>query len=335
MKHYVNELDPKSYVICKVCGKKFTRITGTHLKKHKMSPTEYKLKYKISKTEYISENICNSVGCTRESMIEKYGEIEGINRWEKYRTAQAYSNSFEYKQKKHNWTKEQFDEYNKNRAATLKNLILRHGDKIGKQKWDDYCNKQKYVGSSEDYFIEKYGLFEGRKKWKEICKKKALTLENFILKYGEINGKEKYIEYQQNRKKTNFYSPISQELFNNIIMILTNKEHIYFQDLNDKEYGVYLKTQKKYTFIDYYDLNKNKAIEFYGDYWHCNPTIYTEQFVHPTIKKSAKEIRQIDNERLNALKQEYKMDILVIWESEYLKNKELIIEKCQKFLEYK
>jgi hypothetical protein len=42
----VNELSsPDKHVVCAVCGDKFKSLTQTHLKKHGMTPLEYKLKY--------------------------------------------------------------------------------------------------------------------------------------------------------------------------------------------------------------------------------------------------------------------------------------------------
>lgn len=71
---------------------------------------------------------------------------------------QAYSNSLEYKQIKHGWTKEQFDTYNKSRATTKKSLIEKYGEQEGTQKWKEYCNKQSYAGCKLEYFIEKMDM---------------------------------------------------------------------------------------------------------------------------------------------------------------------------------
>ena len=59
--------------------------------------------------------------------------------------------------------------------------------------------------------------------------------------------------------------------------------------------------------------------------------IYHKDFIHRTKKITAYEIWKEDEEKMNAAKQNG-YDVLVVWESEYLLNKEYIIEKCIKFL---
>jgi len=335
MKKQINEKAPNSYVICKICDKKFARITKTHLKIHNITPEEYKKKYNISKYEYVSKNLCNSQSITLKSFKEKYGKKEGLKRWKSYCDKQAYSNSFEYKKEKHGWTREQFNEYNKSRAVTKENLIKRYNKTEGLKRWESYCSKQAYAGSSLEYFVDKYGLIEGQNKWDIICKSKSNNLKNFIKRYGNENGIIKFNQYQKRKNKDGFYSIISQILFDDITKNISDKNHIYYQKLKNKEYGCWLHGLNKYTFLDFYDLDQNKCIEFYGDYWHCNPELYTEKFEHPHINETAKNIWKRDKQRLHFLKLEYNIDILTIWEYDYLHNKEDAINKCKQFLGYK
>ena len=78
-------------------------------------------------------------------------------------------------------------------------------------------------------------------------------------------------------------------------------------------------------------LYKNCIIEYNGDYWHCNPLIYEDDFYNKTTKKYAKEIRLTDASRQNDL-QMMGYSILIIWESEWKKNKLAILENIKKFL---
>ena len=143
---------------------------------------------------------------TKDNFIKKYGENDGLEKWDSYVSKQSYTNSFEYKNKTHNWTIDNFNDYNKSRSITLSNLIDRHGEDDGVKIWDEYINKQKETKSKE-YVINKYGL----EYWITLCKNKKVTLDHFIKKYGKEKGEELYI----NKIHNNIYLPskISGEVF--------------------------------------------------------------------------------------------------------------------------
>ena len=67
-------------------------------------------------------------------------------------------------------------------------------------------------------------------------------------------------------------------------------------------------------------------IECYGDYWHCNPEKYDENYKHTKINKTAKEIWETDVKRKNILENAgYKY--LVVWEKEWNTDKENTLKK--------
>lgn len=107
------------------------------------------------------EKVCKR---TQENFIKQFGKEEGIKRWEQYKEKQAYSNTFEYKHQKHGWDKNQFNAYNRSRAVTLENLIKKHGEVKGVERWNSYIERQRYT-TSKEYFIKTYGEIEGRLKW--------------------------------------------------------------------------------------------------------------------------------------------------------------------------
>lgn len=185
---------------------------------------------------------------------------------------------------------------------------------------------------TEKYFIDKYGYDIGKNEYAKLNSKKAITVDNFILKYGKDNGIEKFKRYKERiHKKENFFSKISQELFWGIYNNLKNNEHIYFAKLN-KEFGK-LSNNNKYYFYDFVDTLNKKVIEFNGDVFHANPKRYKkDDIVNPFNKKTANEIWKYDNEKIDFIKS-LGFDVLIIWESDYYNNKELILKKCIKFLE--
>jgi G:T-mismatch repair DNA endonuclease (very short patch repair protein) len=76
---------------------------------------------------------------------------------------------------------------------------------------------------------------------------------------------------------------------------------------------------------DYVNENTKHIVEVYGDYWHCNPDIYEEDFYHPQLKKTAKEKWQLDFERQRYL-ESLGYSVTIIWESKLKDYK----SKCQK-----
>ena len=126
---------------CLECGFISQRLQWTHFK-YKCTgkfanSKEYMLAYPNAKV--VSSELAMSTAITLDNLIKKYGPAEGSIRWNEYKQKQSYSNSLEYKKKRHGWTKEQFDEYNSSRAQTLQKMIERHGEIEGAEKWEQYC----------------------------------------------------------------------------------------------------------------------------------------------------------------------------------------------------
>ena len=73
-------------------------------------------------------------------------------------------------------------------------------------------------------------------------------------------------------------------------------------------------------------------IEYNEDYWHANPKVY---LASDTMNYSSGNIKTVDVwKRDNKIKELKKLGykLLVIWESDYLKDKNKIINKCINFL---
>ena len=269
-----------------------------------------KFAFEIPDDVYIEKR--GNYAMTKNKMIEKYGEDEGIKRWNSYCARQAETNTLEYKQKTYGWTEKQFKEYNKSRAVTLKNLIKRHGEEDGAKRWDEYVEQQKLTKSWE-YMVEKFGIEKAR----QINKSKALTLENFINRLGEEKGKIEWLNYINNC--TFGYSEISQVLFRNLDKYLSNKYTTYFATKNNEyvinNYGSIYR-------LDYYIEELNICIEFNGSCFHGDERIYEDyEYCNPFNKSlTAKELREKDRERYDCLYKNYGIKTYVIWELDYNPN---------------
>lgn len=67
--------------------------------------------------------------------------------------------------------------------------------------------------------------------------------------------------------------------------------------------------------VDFRNRQTNHIIEIHGDYWHCNPEIYSDDFVHPYFKMTAKERRNLDQRRKEYL-ESLGYSVTVVWESD-------------------
>lgn len=311
---YCREIDGKKYYLscCEDCLLEHFKDNPPKSKKYYfMKANKYgQYCYGYSDIEY--KKICSmTVGVTYESMINKWGNDLGEIKWKEYKEKQALTNSFEYKSIKYNWTKNDFDTFNKSRAITKENLIKKYGENDGIKYYDDYVNKQKITKSTE-YMIEKYG----EEKTKKINASKGLTIENFIKKYGEEEGLRRY-EISINNHK-NYFSKISQKFFSELDNIIAKKYTTYYATKNG-EYGVML-NNKTYARLDYFILELNICIEFNGTYYHADPRFFNENDTpNPHIKTmTAKQIWENDNTRYKQLKETRNIDTIVVWENDYL-----------------
>lgn len=84
---------------------------------------------------------------TKYRLFLLHGKDNYLKVFQDYCSKQSIKNTFEYKQKKYGWTKEQFDNYNQKRAVTLDNFIIRYGEYEGTKKFDEYIQKKNYSSS--------------------------------------------------------------------------------------------------------------------------------------------------------------------------------------------
>jgi hypothetical protein len=243
-----------------------------------------------------------------DNFIAKYGKEVGEIKWEEYKKKQSITNTFEYKKAVHGMSESDFKEYNKSRAITLSNMIEKYGDYDGRKKYDEYCSKQQKT-KSWPYMVEKYG----EKKAREINKSKSHSLISFQLKYGEELGLQKFEEFI--KRKATYCSKISQKFFDSLDEFLGKKFTTYYNKKNC-EYGVNLKGS--YVKLDYYILELNLCIEFNGTYYHADPRVYSETAVPiGGSNLTALEMWNRDNDRYKKLKELRDIDTIVMWQLDY------------------
>lgn len=183
-----------------------------------------------------------------------------------------------------------------------------------------------------DYWIIKKGMTEQEAIIARSERQTTFSLEICIEKYGEVEGRKRFnertITWMKSCNESNpnmGKSKIAIELFDQIVkyfptikygkneVILTFKEH------NPIE-------------VDCMKEESKKVIEFFGDYWHGNPDLYSEDYKIRGKADDAQELWGLDKFRIeNIINSSY--EVLVIWEKDYKDSPKSVLLKCLRFLE--
>ena len=270
----------------------------------------------------------NKRGVTLERYILMYGLKRGTERFNEYREKQAYSNSQEYK----NMSDEEFKEFNKSRAVTLKNQINKYGIEEGTKRFNEYREKQAYTITLE-HFIEKHGEIKGKELYDLIKFRQKHTIDSYFYRFGDKEiAEQKLSEYWSNKSEL-FASKLASDFFKIIDDgIYELNMNSYFYPKN-KEFGKYSKQLNRYVMFDYVITELKLCIEFNGDCFHANPMIYKNSDHPNPFQKhlTAEDIWKYD-EIKNSEIINVGYDIIIIWESEYNKDKEQVIKNTIEFI---
>ncbi len=81
-------------------------------------------------------------------------------------------------------------------------------------------------------------------------------------------------------------------------------------------------------FIDGFIENK-LLIEFYGDYWHCNPNVYNvDDYILQHHKQIlVKDIWNLDSKRNEYILKQINLPLLIVWERSFIQNKDNVINE--------
>jgi hypothetical protein len=189
-----------------------------------------------------------------------------------------------------------------------------------------------------DYWLKKgYSHDESKEKISE--RQKTFTLEKCVNKYGEAEGLKVWNDRQSK------WSEKIEDMYDKGLFVKFRKEPYSLDEIEMIEiiseklkikprYGKnqfyrYFKDLKQ-TFAYDFVFNK-KIIEFNGDYWHCNPFLYKEDYLNKHKKMTAKEIWKYDKIKNDAIRNEG-YDVLIIWEYDYKTNKQATIQQCIDFI---
>lgn len=317
-------------VTCMVCGAVSKRITHKHLAKHNLTIAQYREMYPSA--QMISSSVRSALRTnTLEHFVSKFGD-EGHQKYEQYKQFQAEKNTFEYKASKHGWSREQFDQYNLSRANTLENAIIRHGQEAGAQKWTKYVEHQRKAGVTLEWFTEKHGLEHGTELYEQICKSKRHNLDLYVQRYGPLIGKQRYMDWIN--KKCAMLLQYTSAAERSFVAEVKARISQRCYDVTTDQFKIWDPITKRIFCYDVVFPDLKLVIEYNGDYWHCNPTRYAHDYLHPTIGRLASTIWDQDAKKLAALTARG-FEYIVVWESDWKRDKANILEQIQEHVKRK
>lgn len=230
-------------------------------------------------------------------------------------------------------------------SNTKDSIVEKYGTGIGEARWEDYCKLQKETNTYE-YKHANYGMT--RDEFSEYNSSRASTLENFVLRHGEIEGNIKWNEYVSRQRYTTTeqyfietYGEISgKEKYNKFcearVQAEKNRSKIeeqVFAELSNHITGLEQSVRLQNLYYGPYDYGSHsckKLIEFYGSYWRADPTLFNDDDIISQKGMTAKHIRSRDQaKRTYAITRGY--EVFVIWEREWKAHKEDIILKIKEW----
>ena len=129
---------------------------------------------------------------------------------------------------------------------------------------------------------------------------------------------------------TNIVSPFIFTLGGVFISIyltpILSSEQLFKTIINEiKKLGYNVKHSLKVDskICDIYIPSLNLIIEYFGDYWHCNPKKYDSNFFNKKKSKFAWELWDYDKKKIDLIKS-YGYNLEVVWEGDLKLNNKLI-----------
>lgn len=305
--------------------------------------------------EYIQNKIkkkkLNSKVCAEYWINKGYSEEEAVQQVSKIQKENSSKRTKQNTETKEDriakYGKEATEKFYREKSVLCIEYWLKRGytEKYGRKKISEYQAKNskkvknRVNTKSVEYWLNKgYNLQEAEQIISDS--QHTFSLEKCLKKYGEENGLKLWKERQNKWQKTLHenknlhvgYSKISQDLFKELENTYDNDERDYiFYGSKNREFTI-RKNNKTYVY-DFTDLKNRKIIEFNGDIYHGNPSLFKENDTPNPFKKetTSKELWEFDKTKKEVAESEG-FEELVIWENEYKKNKQKIIEYCKNFL---
>lgn len=247
---FTTENDPYDKVTCLICGKQMGSLAVHISKIHKISVKDYQKMFNNASvvSESTRNKMAENVKGNKNPGFQHGGRLSPFStKFTKYDNLSEQ----EKEDKINNVQQKAYETLMAHPERRTTNIEYYLAQGMSEDEAREALSKRQTTFSLE-ICIEKYGLIQGVKRWKERQRK-----------------------WCKNFKKNNF-SKVSQTLFWMIAENLESLDGIYFaqlskdKDLDDSGVNNELRVtlDDKTFLLDFVDVNQKKVIEFDGTYWH-------------------------------------------------------------------
>ena len=322
----------EDYVQCQWCKLNVTRIYGSHLKLYHPDKTS---------GDYRKEFPGHPVASKKDNM----NIAQGYVRFTQSDDGKKFLSERIKGEKNPNSKVKTTEEERQERSLFSTKHYLKRGMSLEEaehevSKFAKEALNDRVTSTQFEYWLQKTGGDEVEARALYCKRQRTFTLEKCIAKYGEEQGYMKWKERQDKwaeKWKEGYYTgnftttqkTLTSTRFSNISCKLFNELSNSFQTAHWGADEFFIRDGSSIFFFDF--MINDKIIEFDGDYWHCNPKKYREDYFHPSKRMSAKEIWGFDELKSKiAINKGYKY--MRIWESDYVNFPEETLQKCIDFL---
>ena len=192
------------------------------------------------------------------------------------------------------------------------------------------CSLKLQIGSGNPFFGKKHSI-DTKNKISQNRKGKAVGKDNGMsdakyrkklsdsLKKSWASGK-----LEETRKKMSEILKNTRKSGKIKSVIKSKKENDICKLLNNMGYKIISSFKIDTKICDVYIPKLNLIIEYFGDYWHCNPNKYDSEYFNKKKNQTAREIWEYDKSKLELIKS-YGYNLEVIWESELKLNNDKLL----------
>lgn len=227
--------------------------------------------------------------------------------------------------------KKEIRTYSKEKTIACRN----HYKKINGSSLCKPCSLTLQVGDGNPFYGKKHNK-ETKVKISKSRKGKYCGDENHM-------KKDKYRELSKNIMKSNWDNNIlNKEKMSEKLketrrkgkiksVITSKKEQEIIKELSKIGYKSEQSFKVDTKICDVYVPSLNLIIEYFGDYWHCNPKKYKEDYFNHKKSMTAKQIWDYDNKKIDLIRS-YGYNLVVVWESDFKNNTKLINKILEKYV---